>query len=305
MYYVYTYTDPRNGEVFYVGKGKNKRDVYHLIEAKSDRIHPKIQKIQKIQSSGLEPIIERVASFENESDAYDFEESLITEIGSNYIDEIKDGPLTNIRLRGRGGGSSVLWTDEKKKLFGESRKGQNKGEKNGMYGRPGVGKGSKKSRNILEKLGKTIFQFSIDGVLIKEHPIMKEVCLEFNVSLPTLRKAAISNGSWVVGGCRWSFHKYNQLEPIIESKMGKNPNSYLSAVNTINIYDYNGVLQLTSHEPFKLFCKKYGLPYNALTLSYINGNRLYETNEAKGRANKQGNFKFIGWYAIRLPYIKK
>jgi len=39
-----------------------------------------------------------VEGFEDEQKAYQYETDLITAIGSNYIPEIKDGPLTNMNL---------------------------------------------------------------------------------------------------------------------------------------------------------------------------------------------------------------
>jgi uncharacterized protein len=54
-YYVYIYRDPRNGEVFYVGKGKGDRAFIHLSD-KSER--RKVTRIRAIRAAGYEPEIQ-------------------------------------------------------------------------------------------------------------------------------------------------------------------------------------------------------------------------------------------------------
>jgi hypothetical protein len=108
MYYVYELIDPRVNLPFYVGKGKDKRVYFHLSEqsrAKSEN-KKKFNKIQKIKKEGYEPEIKIVEYFENENDAYDYEEKLIKKYGRKGYD--KDGILTNIcessrppKLKGR------------------------------------------------------------------------------------------------------------------------------------------------------------------------------------------------------------
>ncbi len=66
-YYVYRLIDPRNGETFYVGKGKNNRVFDHVHdrlslsevaaeEGKADRISEKISTIREIKLAGLEVV---------------------------------------------------------------------------------------------------------------------------------------------------------------------------------------------------------------------------------------------------------
>jgi len=96
MYYVYELIDPRVNLPFYVGKGKGNRVYFHLSEqsrAKSDNFK-KFDKIKKIRKEGYEPQIKIVEYFENENDAYDYEEELIKKYGKRDIDE--GGILTNI-----------------------------------------------------------------------------------------------------------------------------------------------------------------------------------------------------------------
>ena len=54
-YYVYLISDPSNGEIFYVGKGKGNRVFSHF---KQTGDNEKLNKIKEIQSKGLVPKIE-------------------------------------------------------------------------------------------------------------------------------------------------------------------------------------------------------------------------------------------------------
>jgi hypothetical protein len=96
MYYVYELIDPRVNLPFYVGKGKDNRAYFHLSEqsrAKSENKR-KYNKIQKIRKDGYEPEIKIVKYFDNEEDAYLYEEELIKKYGRIRYD--KGGILTNI-----------------------------------------------------------------------------------------------------------------------------------------------------------------------------------------------------------------
>lgn len=96
MYYVYELIDPRIDLPFYVGKGKDDRAYFHLSNdprLKTDNPR-KFNKIQKIRKAGLEPKVKIVEYFENENDAYEYEEKLIKKYGRYKYD--KNGILTNI-----------------------------------------------------------------------------------------------------------------------------------------------------------------------------------------------------------------
>lgn len=78
-YYVYLYIDPRDGKVFYIGKGKDDRCLHHLFE---DDDHPKVKRIREIFAAGLEPRIEVLAHGMATSDeAYLVEAAAIDLIG--------------------------------------------------------------------------------------------------------------------------------------------------------------------------------------------------------------------------------
>ncbi len=114
-FYIYVYLDPRKNppEVFYVGKGKNNRDLVHLSEARNNVHHPKCYRIKSIWKVGLEPVIERIYYTQDENEAYEFEEFLIEEIGTNFVEHLNDGPLCNMCPGGKGGRAGMVTVKDK------------------------------------------------------------------------------------------------------------------------------------------------------------------------------------------------
>ena len=88
-YYVYLISDPTNGEIFYVGKGKGNRVFSHFKERGDSE---KVNKIKEIQLKGLEPKIEILVHGVND-------EITIKKIEAAIIDLIDKTNLTNI-IRG-------------------------------------------------------------------------------------------------------------------------------------------------------------------------------------------------------------
>lgn len=112
--YVYTLTDPRNGLPFYVGKGHGKRCEFHLDEAKyyTSRKSKKLNKIRKLMSLGLKPIIAKVEENVSDVDAIDFECLLIAEMRDIGIQ------LTNM-TDGGDGAQGYKHTEEHKQIMRE------------------------------------------------------------------------------------------------------------------------------------------------------------------------------------------
>jgi hypothetical protein len=117
--YVYTLTDPRNGLPFYVGKGHGKRCEFHLDEAKyyTKRKSKKLNKIRKLMSLGMQPIITKVEENVSDEQAIDFECLLIAEMRDIGI------PLTNM-TDGGDGAKGYRHTEEHLKYVSELFKGR-------------------------------------------------------------------------------------------------------------------------------------------------------------------------------------
>jgi len=88
-FYVYLYIDPRNDEIFYVGKGRGNRAFSHLREkTKSEKNF----RIRDIQSDGFQPRIEiLVHGLDDESTARKIEASIIDLLGIDNLTNIQSG----------------------------------------------------------------------------------------------------------------------------------------------------------------------------------------------------------------------
>ena len=80
-YYVYRLIDPRNGETFYVGKGKGNRIFSHIeiakYDEKLDELNDKLSTIREIHLAGLEVIHVIHRHGMDENTAYEVEAALI------------------------------------------------------------------------------------------------------------------------------------------------------------------------------------------------------------------------------------
>lgn len=126
-YYVYELVDPRNGQPFYVGKGKGDRAKSHLTEGKVTNNPRKDLKINEIRLAGHEPKINVVLENLSNDEAYREEESLILIYGRQGYDD--NGILTNIKKDAKPPsqkGSKKVFTEEHRKKLSESLKGKKK-----------------------------------------------------------------------------------------------------------------------------------------------------------------------------------
>jgi len=92
-YYVYLYLDPRDGKVFYIGKGKGERILSHLNDPSDTE---KTGRIRELREVGCEPRLE-ILRYGLESE----HEALLVE--STAIDLLDVSKLTNL-VRGHGSG---------------------------------------------------------------------------------------------------------------------------------------------------------------------------------------------------------
>jgi hypothetical protein len=91
-FYVYTLSDPRDLNVFYVGKGTASRKNQHTVDLDiRDRdTSPKANKVREILDAGEEVISSIVKFFDNEEEAYAFEAGLI-ERTDNLLNVVAGG----------------------------------------------------------------------------------------------------------------------------------------------------------------------------------------------------------------------
>lgn len=116
-HYVYKYQDPRNSEVFYIGKGQGKRAYWHL--NRKDK-HPMTHRIQKMLREGVEPEIIFVFHGSEEK-ALKWERDLIALHGRK--DQGK-GPLLNLTDGGEVGPTNRDWSAESRAKISLARKGK-------------------------------------------------------------------------------------------------------------------------------------------------------------------------------------
>lgn len=109
-YYVYRLIDPRNGETFYIGKGKDNRVFHHISgilddkEDNEDVTNEKVKRINSIKNSGLEVIHVIHRHRLNEDEAFHVEGALIdafpsltnqqnghgnSDIGAMHVDDVQ------------------------------------------------------------------------------------------------------------------------------------------------------------------------------------------------------------------------
>lgn len=114
-FYVYGLIDPRNMQVFYIGKGKGNRATQHFKETlkESQGNHDKIKLINEIKDSGIEPVVCKYISDVNEEAAFFLEEILIDRIGRKILNY---GPLTNMTVGGINDGKLVFSLEQSKKV---------------------------------------------------------------------------------------------------------------------------------------------------------------------------------------------
>lgn len=87
-FYVYAYVDPRNGEIFYIGKGKGDRAFYHLDDCGETR---KVVLIREIKAAGSTPQIHILVHGLTEKEALRIEAVCIDTIGFSKLTNLVSG----------------------------------------------------------------------------------------------------------------------------------------------------------------------------------------------------------------------
>lgn len=111
MYYVYEYINPTNKEVFYVGKGRNRRYKSHLTSTSNDRFS---SYLESLLDNDIEPIIRRRFWSEDEQLVLDMEEYLI-----GFYGRLEDGGTLCNYLTHSSTNTKVEIPDEVRSLMGQ------------------------------------------------------------------------------------------------------------------------------------------------------------------------------------------
>jgi len=126
-WYVYTLSDPRTNEIFYVGKGQRYRMYNHYWAVKRGKVphsnYKLFRKIKEIINSDMDIIYDKVFRTDDEHMAYEFERKLITEIGMGSLCNLFDG-FAGSYSGDKHWNFGNRWSDEVKRKIGSSKKGQ-------------------------------------------------------------------------------------------------------------------------------------------------------------------------------------
>ena len=226
-YYVYVYLDPRKKgeyiygdykfeyEPFYIGKGHKERCNEHIWESRLKIPSFKTNKINKILSLGLTPIILKVSENLFEIDAFELEKKLITVIGRR---DLKNGPLTNLTAGGEGF-SGLIKSNLHRQRLSESNSGKILSKETrekiskSLIGKRGRNTGNKHSEETKKQISETkkgtlswnatpVSQLTKTGELVKEWVSATAAAKELNLSQGNIW-TVINGGRNTCGGYKW------------------------------------------------------------------------------------------------------
>jgi group I intron endonuclease len=226
-YYVYIYLDPtKKGlfsygdynfdyEPFYVGKGYKERCNEHIWESRLKIPSFKTNKIKKILSLGLTPMILKVSENLFEVDAFELEKKLITVIGRR---DLKTGPLTNLTDGGEGF-SGLIKTEIHRERLRQSNLGKKMSKEarekisKSLIGKRGRNTGNKHSEETKKQISETkkgtlswnatpVLQLTKNDELVKEWVSATAAAKELGLSQGNIW-TVINGGRNTCGGFKW------------------------------------------------------------------------------------------------------
>ena len=101
-YYVYGLVDPRNGHIFYIGKGRGDRGWQHRCDDDADTNGRKKRRISDIVRAGLEPEVRLLLRVPSEHVAYLIESALIAFLPglTNIVGQRRNASTQECQARG-------------------------------------------------------------------------------------------------------------------------------------------------------------------------------------------------------------
>lgn len=124
IYYVYQLVDPRNNKPFYIGEGKGNRAYSHLTFDSGCNNPHKDRVIRKIQSLGMEVVVQILESNLTKEQAIEKQNSLIAEIGLDNLTNICADANPPVLYGEKNGFYGKTHTDEIKKRLGDVNRGK-------------------------------------------------------------------------------------------------------------------------------------------------------------------------------------
>ena len=144
-HYVYELIDPRNGEVFYIGKGCKNRLKDHVCHVKNEQLsykkkNPhKYNKINSILEDGYNDIkYNKKFITEDENEAFDKEEKLISEYGLENLTNICPGGDGGYNPEAKRVNSELRSGSTWEKIYGEKKAKEMKRKRKKKYNREGA-----------------------------------------------------------------------------------------------------------------------------------------------------------------------
>jgi hypothetical protein len=116
-FYVYTLTDPRTLQVFYIGKGTAARSYAHThkLDVRETDASPKARKVREIVDAGEEVIVNIIKRFEFENDAYEYEAELIAKT-PNLLNSVAGGGGDRAEITKANDGKNYSLTPKQEKF---------------------------------------------------------------------------------------------------------------------------------------------------------------------------------------------
>lgn len=191
-YYVYIYLNPlKEGkysfgkhcfkfEPFYVGKGKDNRNLVHLYTTDKCNII-KQRTLDKIKRNNLKPIIIKLYENISECSAFRLERYLINMIGRR---DLKLGLLTNL-TNGGDGASGAIFTREKRNNMISNKQG--------------------------------IIKYSISGIVIEIFENITDLSIKYpQYRTNHIHRACKSNGGRKIDGYFWKYYNDESIGDLVE-----------------------------------------------------------------------------------------
>jgi hypothetical protein len=220
---IYVLKDPRNNEIRYVGKTVKKlsdRLCSHICVAKKrEVINHRTNWIYSLLSQGLEPIMELIETVPVNEGWQERERYWIKhyrELGYNLVNVTDggggDGPIVcKWNVNRHSGMRGKKMSDEHRAKISKSLKGK-------VRTKAHCQRISETKFGGLNPLAKTVFQYGMDGIFIREWACTMDVQRELSIEHSSISKSCSGKAS-SAGGFQWRYFCHTDgIEPVVRYK---------------------------------------------------------------------------------------